>query len=185
MLRFCFVLTVLVLTGCAGKHPMAPNSIHHQSYRLNTGDTIRLNVFDEPDLSGNYTLDGEGMAALPLIGKIDITSRTEIEAAETIAALLKEKGYLKNPKVAIEIVSMRPVYVMGEVENSGSFAYLNGLTVNQAIASAGGYTYRADRGDITLRRKAKNVGEGESIFFAKENTPLLPGDVIEVGERFF
>ena len=150
-------------------------------YKLGAGDQIRLTVFRHEDLSGEFELDGEGQLALPLIDDIDAHGLTARQLEQAVETELKDEGYLVNPQVSIEVLNYRPFYIIGEVNNPGSYPYVNGMTVINAVALAGGYTYRADQGDITLTRggakgEAREVGPEEQV---------LPGDIIEVPERFF
>jgi protein involved in polysaccharide export with SLBB domain len=169
---------ILVLSGCS--HPQAVSQLSAQEsvYRLSANDVVRVKIFDEPELTGNYPVDGQGAIALPLAGKVSVGGKSEAEAAQAIETALKKGGYLRNPRAALELKNARPVFVIGEVERAGETEFRHGLTVTQAVAMTGGYTYRADRGDITISRANKKLS-------AAEETQVLPGDVIEVGERFF
>ena len=150
-------------------------------YKLGPGDQLRITVFRHEDLSGEFELDGEGDLALPLVGEISANGRTARQLENAIETELKEQGYLVNPQVSIEVLNYRPFYIIGEVNNPGSYPYVNGMTVINAVALAGGYTYRADQGDITLTRGG---AKGETREVGPE-AQVLPGDIIEVPERFF
>lgn len=181
------VLSLMLVACGTGNYPQAQPRLEPSQtvYRLNAGDTVKVTVFGESDLTGPYVIDSRGMLALPLMGKMDVADQTEQQAAETIASALRKGGYLKNPKVAVETIAMRPFYIIGEVEKGGKFPYQSGLTVYQAVAIAGGYTYRADRDDISIRRQTDKGAGTEQRLSGQEDTPVLPGDVIEIGERFF
>ena len=146
-------------------------------YRLGTQDRVQVTVFNEPSLSGDFQIDGEGRITLPLIGEVAVRGLTLREAEQAVADKLFP-DYLLNPKVTIQVLNFRPFYILGEVKRPGSYAYASGLTVIQAVALAGGFTYRARKSEVTLVRGGVRsvVGPGAS---------LLPGDIIEVGERFF
>ena len=150
-------------------------------YKLGAGDRIRLIVYGEDALSGEYMVDGTGIVSLPLIGQVQALGRTLREFETDVATKLRE-GYLRDPKVSAEVTSFRPVYIHGEVTKPGSFPYVDGMTVPNAIAVAGGYTYRASTSSVYITR-----GEGaeEQEFPATNATKVLPGDIIRVGERFF
>lgn len=150
-------------------------------YTLGAGDKLRINVFGEEDLSGEFEIDGTGTLSLPLIGNI---SAKGIDARTLEAMLVKkyEDGYLVNPRVSIEVLNFRPFFILGEVKEPGSYPYVNGLTVLNAVALAGGFTYRA-RTDRVVIKRIKNQKTEE--FDAKEDTTVLPGDVLRVTERFF
>lgn len=151
------------------------------TYKLNTGDKIRVTVFGHPDLSGEFEIDAEGMVILPLIRSIEVKGRSARDVEEAIADALSP-DYLKNPRVSAEILTFRPVYVLGEVERPGSYPYTNGLTVIESVALAGGFTYRARKKRITVTRGSDPDKEKIKV---DANTVILPGDVIEVPERRF
>jgi protein involved in polysaccharide export with SLBB domain len=151
------------------------------SYRLGPGDALRVNVFRHEDLSGEFTLDGDGYFAMPLVGEILGGGRSARELENEIETALKSGGYLVEPQVSIQVLNYRPFYIIGEVNNPGSFEYVNGMTVINAVALAGGFTYRADQDDIVISRGGSSGPEIE----AAPDTEVLPGDIIEVQERFF
>ena len=151
------------------------------SYRLGPGDALRVNVFRHEDLSGEFTLDGDGYFALPLVGEVLGGGRTARQLENEIEGALKSGGYLVDPQVSIQVLNYRPFYIIGEVNNPGSFEYVNGMTVINAVALAGGFTYRADQDDIVISRGGSSGPEIE----AAPDTEVLPGDIIEVTERFF
>jgi protein involved in polysaccharide export with SLBB domain len=151
------------------------------SYRLGPGDALRVNVFRHEDLSGEFTLDGDGYFALPLVGEVLGGGRSARELENEIETALKSGGYLVDPQVSIQVLNYRPFYIIGEVNNPGSFEYVNGMTVINAVALAGGFTYRADQDDIVISRGGSSGPEIE----AAPDTEVLPGDIIEVQERFF
>ncbi len=150
-------------------------------YRLGAGDKLKITIFDEPDLSGEFELDGAGGVALPLIGQMQAMNLSPRELEARIETKLLD-GYLLRPRVSIEVLSYRPFYIMGEVNQPGSYPYRAGLNVLNAAALAGGFTYRADEGDIEISREAA-VGGGR--FEAAPLTEIKPGDVIRVKERLF
>jgi polysaccharide export outer membrane protein len=151
------------------------------SYRLGPGDALRVTVFRHEDLSGEFTLDGDGYFAMPLVGEILGGGRSARQLENEIEVALKSGGYLVEPQVSIQVLNYRPFYIIGEVNNPGSFEYVNGMTVINAVALAGGFTYRADQDDIVISRGGSSGPELE----AAPDTEVLPGDIIEVQERFF
>jgi polysaccharide export outer membrane protein len=151
-------------------------------YRLGPGEKVRLTVFRHTDLSGEFDLDGEGFLAMPLVGEILGAGLTARELETEIETRLKAGGYLVNPQVSVEVLNYRPFYIIGEVNNPGSYQYVNGMTVINAVALAGGFSYRADQDDIIITRGGS---EGRKIDDVKPDTPVLPGDIVEVTERFF
>ena len=151
------------------------------AYRLGTGDKVRVTVFGEKDLSGDFDVNDQGMVALPLIGPTKLAGKS-ISEAETQITQSYGKDYLVNPRVNVEVLNYRPFFILGEVKNPGSYPYVNGMTVVNAVALAGGYTPRAKRDHIMVKRAAK-PGAGEQE--VSEDAAILPGDVIRVPERFF
>ena len=150
-------------------------------YQLGPGDQVRVTVFRHEDLSGEFELDGEGFFALPLVGEIKAGGQTARELENNIETAFKDGGYLVNPQVGLEVLNYRPFYILGEVNQPGSYPYVNGMTVINAVALAGGYTYRASQGSISVQRGGSN---GQKIS-AGPTTQVLPGDIISVPERFF
>lgn len=150
-------------------------------YVLGIGDRIKLNVYGEESLSGEYEVGSMGIIALPLIGdtKAAGTSLGDFERAVRIRLM---EGYLKDPKVNAQVVNYRPFFILGEVSKPGSYPYVNGMTVLNAVALAGGYTYRGDRTEITLSHAGDTDKNGQRV---NEETPVMPGDIIRVPERFF
>lgn len=150
-------------------------------YTLGAGDKLRVTVFGEEDLSGEFEVDGSGILALPLIGNVEAGNLT-VRELESLAAENFRDGYLVSPKISIEVLNFRPFFIMGEVKNPGSYPYVNALTVLNAVALAGGYTPRAKEDNVIIHRK---VGETINDIEAKEATRVFPGDTIRVKERFF
>jgi polysaccharide export outer membrane protein len=150
-------------------------------YRLGPGDQVQVTVFRHEDLSGPFALDGEGYLALPLVGEILAGGLNARQLENEIEIRLKGGGYLVNPQVGIQVLNYRPFYIIGEVRNPGSFQYVSGMTVINAVALAGGFTYRADQDDIVISRGGSD-GPKEQ---ARPDSQVLPGDIVEVTERFF
>jgi polysaccharide export outer membrane protein len=149
-------------------------------YRLGAGDQVRVTVFGQQDLSGEFTVDGGGVVSLPLIGNVPAGGATVRELSTRIADKL-QPDYLRNPRVNVEVLNYRPFYIIGEVNQPGSYPYVNGMTVVNAVALAGGYSYRASESSITITRGG---AEGQR-FSAGPTSQVLPGDIINVPERFF
>jgi polysaccharide export outer membrane protein len=150
-------------------------------YELGSGDEIRVIVYGEEDLSGEFELDGSGVVAMPLNGPVSIGGRDVAEAERLISQKLAD-GYLVNPRVSIEVLNYRPFYILGEVKKPGSYPYVNGMTVLNAIALASGFTYRANEKKIVITRK---VDGAEKKIDVGDTTLVMPGDIIRVPERFF
>ncbi len=150
-------------------------------YRLGSGDEVRVTVFGQQDLSGKFTVDGSGFVSLPLVGNIAAGGKTLRNFEANIIRALKP-DYLKNPRVSAEVMNYRPFYIIGEVKRPGSYPYVNGMTVVNAVALAGGYTYRARENRLLIIRATDRDRVKRP---ANHDTSVLPGDVIEVPERFF
>ena len=152
-----------------------------REYQLGPGDLLRVVVFGHEDLSGEFEVKGSGHVSLPLIREVKAAGLTlrQLEQA-VIDALMPD--FLKNPRVSVEILNYRPFYIIGEVKRPGSYPYVNGMTVVNAIALAGGYTYRAKEKEVLITRAG---GPGNKQKSADHQTVVLPGDVIEVPERFW
>lgn len=167
----------------AASQPAATKAVDNASYTLGTGDKVRVIVFGEADLSGEFVVDDSGFVRLPLIGQIQAGGRTVRELENDIAAKLGAE-YLREPRVSIEVLSHRPFYIIGEVNKPGEYPYVAGMSVLNAVALAGGYTYRANRSSVSIRRKGAENDE-EKSYPADDTTKLLPGDVVNVAERWF
>lgn len=150
-------------------------------YQLGAGDHIRVTVYGEEDLSGEFEIDGTGTISLPLIGSVIIGGHKLTDAEARIIALLAD-GYLNTPRVNIEVLNYRPFYIIGEVKQPGSYPYVSGMTVLNAIALGSGFTYRASEKKVEITRKI----DGKEIKLTAAMTEqVFPGDIIRVAERFF
>ncbi|MBT8078001.1 MAG: polysaccharide export protein [Gammaproteobacteria bacterium] len=150
-------------------------------YRLGSGDRVKVTVYGHEDLSGEFDLDSQGNISLPLIQEVRASGLTADQLEESITEAL-QPDYLKKPKVSVEVLTYRPFYIIGEVKAPGSYPYVSGMTVLNAVALAGGYTYRAKTKAVLITRPD---GEEKTEIKANPDTTVLPGDVIEVPERFF
>jgi polysaccharide export outer membrane protein len=149
-------------------------------YRLGAGDQIRITVFNEPDLTGPFTVGSQGAIAYPLVGSIRAGGLT---VPEFTTALEQALGtYIRAPRVAVEVTNYRPFFILGEVQRPGTYPYSASLTVPNAVATAGGFTYRANRSRVFIRHANENV---ERSFPLTVATPVLPGDTVRIGERIF
>ncbi len=150
-------------------------------YKLGSGDLLRVMVFGQEDLSGEFEVEGSGFISLPLILEVKAAGLTVRQLEKKITGKLKP-DFLKNPRVSVEVLNYRPFYILGEVKSPGSYRFVNGMTVVNAIAMAGGYTYRARENQVMLTRASDAK---KKQMKADHQTPVLPGDVIEVPERFW
>ncbi len=158
-----------------------PKTDRDAVYKLGSGDNLRVSVYNEEGITGEYQIDGSGNISLKLVGTISANGLTLEELAHKIEAKLRE-GYIKNPRVSIDVLNYRPFYVLGEVKQPGKYPYVNGMTVLNAIALSGGYTYRARENEVIIVR---NNDPERKERLSDENNIVLPGDVIRVPERHF
>ena len=158
--------------------PSVPND---PGYQLGNGDQIRITVFGQPDLTNTYQVDGQGMLQFPLVGRIHAGGMTAGELQQEIVHKLSP-DYIRNPSVSVEVLNYRPFYILGEVNKAGAYPYVSGMTVSQAVAFAGGFTYRAKDNSFQIDRSEH--GQHQEIN-ASRDTPVRPGDVITIPERFF
>jgi polysaccharide export outer membrane protein len=166
-----------------GSLPVMQNSDATATYKLASGDRVAITVFGHEDLSGEFEINGAGMISMPLISDVDAAGLTVNELEVAIVDAL-QPDYLINPIVSAEILTFRPIYIIGEVINPGSYPYTNGMTVINAVAVAGGFSYRAKKSKVVILREDDNDDEAIEIK-VDFDTVVLPGDVIEVPERFF
>jgi polysaccharide biosynthesis/export protein len=148
---------------------------------LQPGDKINVLVFGEQNLSGQYDIDQSGQISLPLSGTIKAQGLTQSELEQALAKKFRSE-YLRNPKVTVTVLTLAPYYMMGEVKNPGQFAYKSGLNVLTAMAIAGGPTYRASRNTVEIQRRGETTKREYPV---SASVPVLPGDVINVPERYF
>ena len=176
----------LLVSGCAGgslseAEQQSLTAAATANPKLQPGDKIRINVYGEDKLSGDYEIDQSGQISLPLAGTVEAVGLTQAGLEQALAKKFRGE-YLKNPKVTVTIATLRPFYIMGEVEHPGEFPYKSGLNVLTALAIAGGPTYRASRSTVQIQRRGETSMRDYPI---SASVPILPGDVIKVPERYF
>jgi len=152
-----------------------------QTYRLGFGDRIRVTVFGEPDLTGEFEINSEGNISFPLVGEVPTRGLSPRQLEAELVRLLKD-GFLVNPRVNVEVSSYRPFFILGEVSRPGSYPYVASMTVVTAVAIAGGYTARANKRSMTIVRI---IDQNRREIEASPETPLLPEDIVTIRERFF
>ncbi|WP_324290699.1 polysaccharide biosynthesis/export family protein [Ancylobacter sp. SL191] len=174
-----------VLSGCAGAPSAPPPSAAAPDtppeYLLGTGDRIRLNVFNETSLSGEFEVDSSGMISIPLIGSLKAAGLSQRQLEQSISEKLAS-GYMRDPRVNVEILKYRPFYIMGEVHKAGEYPYRNGMNIVSAAAVAGGFTYRANDQTVFIRRAGQSQ---EYAYPVTTTTMVYPGDIVRVAERLF
>lgn len=187
--RVACVLGLLVsLAGCqtvAEPAAIIPISdaarMSYGAYQIRPSDQLRIQVYDDPNITGEYQVDSSGSISIPLVGRIKASGLTPAQLERAIAARLSE-GVLKKPGVNVQIVSYGPIYLHGEVKRAGEYPYKPGLSIMDAVALAGGYTYRADETKAGVTRAGSSF---ERVYPLDRRVPIFPGDNIRIPERFF
>lgn len=186
------VVVSLAVSACEPQAPTSTATIQQPSqgtqnlrlgdYRVAPGDRLRIVVLSDAELSGEYEVDSVGMIAPRMAGRVAVLGMSTAEIETMLADRYRSGGYLRTPRLSVDLVSRRPFYILGEVSRPGSFPYVSGINVVQAVAIAGGYTRRAAKTRVTIQRFNATLGQEETV---NEDTPVGPGDVIRVPERWF
>jgi polysaccharide export outer membrane protein len=165
----------------ANSYAAAPVAAHDLPYHLDAGDKLRVVVYGQEGLTNTYAIDAGGAITMPLIGAVPARGRTPAGLASEISARLRN-GYIREPSVAVEVETYRPFFILGEVAAPGQYPYVPNMSVESAVAIAGGFSPRAKRDSVTLTHTAAS---GSSRVVVPLGTPIGPGDTILVGERWF
>ena len=183
------VLATLQLAGCYTDYGpievqtrpvvLAPAGV---ATHLRAGERIKITVYGEEALTGEYDISPGGSVTMPLIGAVRAAGRTQAELGRDIAARYRSGGLLQDPKVTVAVVQFRPFYVLGEATNPGEYPFRSGLTVHAAVAMAGGFTYRASKSFVLIRHTGDEVWKEYPL---TEPVVIAPGDLIRVPERYF
>lgn len=189
--RLCIVAaSVLAQAGCDSGATLGPVSIEERealikssasSPVLQPGEKIKVTVFGEDRLSGEYEIDPAGFVSLPLAGTVKAAGLSKPELEKELARKFRGE-YLRNPKVTVDVASFRPFYILGEVGKPGEYPFKSGLNVMSAIALAGGSTYRASRSNVLIQHIGEN---GFREYPLSPTIPVLPGDLVRIPERYF
>ena len=175
---------VALLGGCASGQRFEGRFFDedpNQPYTLASGDRLRIIVFGQDALSNTYAVDGGGRVSMPLIGLVDAQGRTTHDLERAIEARLRG-GFLREPRVSVEVEAYRPFFVLGEVTTAGQYPYINGMTVQNAVAVAGGFSPRGYKNSAELTR----VVDGQTVTLVVPMIhPVRPGDTVTIRERFF
>ena len=175
-------LVVFALAACHADLPPLASEPSGQSYRLGTGDQVRVTTFGEKDLSGEFKVDDSGNIALPLTGPITAEGLTTRALSESVTRTLRDKNLLSDPSVVVEVAQYRPIFVLGEVQHPGPYPYQARMTFLNAVALAGGFTPRAIKSEAAVVRQAQN---GTVKGTVNELSDIEPGDIVTIGERNF
>lgn len=185
-----FALALCSLFGlgaCVTAEPLPVGSLAYssatgQEYKLGPGDKVSVNVYGEEALSGEFLIANNGVVALPLIGPVPAGGLTPQAFQETIQAHLVATNMVREPRVSANVIEYRPFFILGEVNNPGQYTYSIGLTLTKAVATAGGFTYRADKAVVYITREGAATEHPVAITAA---TRIGPGDTVRIGERMF
>jgi polysaccharide export outer membrane protein len=187
ILTLQFLLFVVAIVGISAglsvdaSAQTPPSASSADNYILGPNDRIRLKVYGESDITGEYEIGNTGQVSIPLAGHIRAAGSTTRQLEKAIASALA-KGIVRDPRVNVEVAQYRPYYILGEVKKSGEYPYRHGLTVLDAVASAGGFTYRANENKVLLRRSGAGT---EETYPLDAPVPVYPGDNIRIPERYF
>ncbi|WP_270936184.1 polysaccharide biosynthesis/export family protein [Falsiroseomonas oryzae] len=183
--RIAMLLPFVALAACTtpgADLPPLPEG-ERASYRLGPEDQVRVTVFNDPRLTGEFRITDAGQLALPLVGSVQAAGRTTTEVERAVEQVMRQRNLFRDPSVAIQVIEYRPVFVLGQVERGGQFPYQPGMTALSAVAVAGGFNYRALRDYVSVTRVGDDGRPRE--FRAARQSLLLPGDVVTVYERRF
>ncbi|NIJ39859.1 polysaccharide export outer membrane protein [Parvibaculum indicum] len=178
------ILAVALLAGCTSRGIVAERSVmadNEAPYTLGSGDKLRVTVFGQPDLSGEFAVDGSGMVSMPLLPPVRASGLSTEQLQREIEAELG-KTLLRDPSVSVQVAEFRPFFILGEIAKAGQYPYVNGMTVETAVAIAGGYTYRADQ---DVARITRQRGDKVVEMNVEPTAVVKPGDTILVMERYF
>jgi polysaccharide biosynthesis/export protein len=176
-----FAMMLSLLSGCAQHYTARFDPTPNMSYTLASGDRLRVIVFGQDSLSNSYSVDGSGHISMPLIGSVLAEGQTTVGLQHLIEAKLRD-GFLREPRVSVEVEAYRPFFVLGEVTTPGQYPYVSGMTVQTAVAIAGGFTPRAYKDEADLTRSI----DGQTMTGRVPITqPVHPGDTLVIRERFF
>jgi polysaccharide export outer membrane protein len=160
---------------------VAAKPVARAGYVLGPGDKLRIIVFNEKELSREYEVNTAGQVTLPLIGAVQAAGQTPSQVQTAVAGKLRQ-GYIRDPKVSVEVINYRPFYIIGEVAKAGEYPFKSGMNIMSAVAIAGGYTYRASTSKVFVRRANEGI---ERAYQASASIQIYPGDIVRVPERYF
>ena len=181
MKRHPILFHFLLLFSFAANALYAEETVQSGDYQLGPGDKLVISVLNQEDLTGEYAINGAGRFFMPFIGSVEAKGLTITELTDLIVNKLKP-DYLLNPRVSITVLNFRPFYIIGEVKQPNSYPYVEGMTYLNAVAIAGGYTYRAKKGYAMVRRNEDQDGEEEKVDMTSS---VMAGDIIRIVERMF
>lgn len=184
LVRFAALFALLFVSACASGPRSSLNAPAFEkssfSYLLDTGDVLRVTVYNDAQLTNSFGIDDAGYISMPLVGRVYVRGKTVSQASALITNQLAS-GYLRDPNVAVEVAQYRPFYIQGEVASSGQFPFVFGMSVRAAISTAGGFSDVAAKNSVTIYRRES---VGTVTIRAKMDELVQPGDTIVVHERW-
>lgn len=183
LLRALIVLLALIGTGLSASAMAGDKPLEHRNVTLNLapGDTLKITTYDVPTLTGEFVISPAGTIAFPLLGDIKAAGGTPSDLRKTLTTRLGD-GYITNPKITVDVATYRPFYILGQVNKPGEYPFVIGLTVRDAVAKAGGFTYRANEKRVYIRSAGEQT---EQAYKLTAGIPVGPGDTLRIGERYF
>lgn len=181
MVRFLICTLLLLMPACARVEMSDAPTVGTYVYRIGAGDRLKIATFGEPTLSGEFAVNADGVVAFPLIGDLPAGGMTLTEFKQDLQTRLGTR-YLRDPRISVEIVNFRPVFILGEVAKPGEFNYSERMTIFALVAKAGGFTYRADQAYVFIRRESEIE---EQAIRLNSATAVQPGDTVRIPDRVF
>ncbi len=170
--------------GCASSTRDLPmvEDVADSAYRLGPGDEVRIAVFGFDQMANSYIVGDSGTISLPMLSTVEVAGKTPREVEATIAQTLRTRDLAPNASVSVQVQKYRPIYILGEVQKPGQYPYVPGMTVTTAVAIAGGYTFRANTREASVRR---GTGTAARRMRAGPDSAVQPGDTVDVPEAWF
>ena len=175
------ILFMLLAAACATTATDQLPSITSVQYLVGPGDDLKIEIFGEDRLSGQYQVGDQGTFTMPLVGEVQARGRTVQKLREELTELLGSE-YVRNPDVTLEIANFRSVYILGEVQRPGEYPYKEKMSVHALVAMAGGFSYRANEGIVYVRHEDE---ADERVYVLQSGSAVMPGDVIRIGARYY
>lgn len=170
-----------LLCGCVSVSPTPLPTVTLVEYRLGPGDRLKLEVFREPGLSGEFAINDQGMVGLPLVGEVPAAERTLMQLRGELAAAFA-RSYVRDARLNLDVASYRPLYILGEVQKPGEYAFVPGMSIQALVAKAGGFSYRANAAVVYVRHAAET---DETAYRLASGAAVLPGDTVRIVARHF
>lgn len=180
-MRALLFLLLALVSGCAQPDARPAETVATYVYRIGPGDRLKVLTYGEDKLSGEFTVNSKGELAIPLLSPVPAAGKT-LDELRTLVAQQLSVELLRNPRVTVEVINYRPVYILGEVNRAGEYTYSERMTVFALVAKAGGFSYRADQKYAYIRHDNEAA---EIAYELTSGTVIRPGDTVRIGERYF